>query len=150
MATTHAAPAPHLERVIGLVEASSALAEKAAVAAEDHDRMRKEAGTLIPGIVDTLLAIRVHDGPGGTRPLLEPDEKAACAEALADPVRALQVFTKVAGHFRAAQVDSLGRSAPEGGRTKQAQSSLDSPYTGRRTSQEPESWRRFRQGIMGS
>src|SRR4051794_10775871 len=104
--------APNLpEKIIRYIEASSALAEKAAAADAERARMEKHAGTLVPEIVETLLKIQIQ-GDGGPVPLLEPDEKAACAEALRDPVRALEVFTKVAAHFRRDQADRLGRPAP--------------------------------------
>jgi hypothetical protein len=79
-------------------------------------------------------------------PLLEADEKAACAQALRDPARALHILVKVAAHFKQAQADRVGQGDP-GRREKKA--TADSPYTGRRSSQEPESWQRFRRNIMG-
>lgn len=134
------------EKVISLIEASSAMAEKAASAEQARHDFEKEAGAMIPGLVDTLAAITIPGEQGPPVPLLEQDEKVACAEALKDPQRAFHILVKVANHFKNAQADRLGQGEPN---RREKKASTESPYAGRRTSQEPESWQRFRKGIMG-
>jgi hypothetical protein len=140
--------APSLpEKVVRFIEASSVMAEKAASREQEQLAFEKEADALIPGLVDLLASIQVEDPAHGTFPLLEPDEKVACAQALKDPARTLHILVKVAKHFKKAQADRLGQ--PQTGSTKQA--SHETPYTGRRRgAQEPASWQQFRQRVMGS
>jgi hypothetical protein len=136
------------ERIVTFVEASSAMAEKAASAEQVRQQQEKQAEALIPGIIDTLAAITI-EGERGPVPLLDPDEKTACVDALKDPVRALHILTRVAGHFKAAQADRLGRGET-GRREKKAGVGEQSPYAGRRTSEESPAWQNFRRSMLGN
>jgi hypothetical protein len=136
-------PASLPMRIVGFIEASSAMAEKAASAEQAQVEMQKEAAALIPGIVEILGEIKDGDGV----PLIGPGEKSACAESLADHVRTLDILTKVAAHFKKQQADILGKGVPEA-RTKRAAAG-DGPYTGRRGTPESPSWQQFRNAIMG-
>jgi hypothetical protein len=139
-------PASLPEKMISFVEAASAMAEKAASDEKARLDREKRAEALIPGIVDTLSGITVRIN-GTTEPLLQPDEKVACASALGDHVMALGILQKVAQQFKSAQADRIGQGQekdPSTGRQEK-----QGAYTGRRGSLEPPSFENFRRAILG-
>lgn len=132
------------ERIIGLIEVSSVMAEKSAAEETKRLSMQKEAQAFIPGLVDTLATLTVPDRDGRRVPMIEPDEKTACAVALQDPVMALSILTKVANFYKADQADAIGQPVP-----REKKASDAGPYAGRRTSDESPAWRKFRNDVMG-
>jgi hypothetical protein len=138
MAATKTRTVP--EKVLEFVDMSAAMAEKAASVLSKQEQLEKQAAELIPTAVDELLKAK----------LIEPEEKQAAMEALRDPVRTLQVLIKTA---RAKQDDNsitLGRPASNG--SEKRASTGNGPYAGRRhgETEEPESYRIFRDRLMGN
>ena len=139
--------APSLpEKMVDFVVVATTMAEKAASYEQAQAAMEKEADALIPGIVDILAATQIDDGDGQSVPLLQPNEKSACLDALKDPVKALNILTKVATHLKAANADRIGHAVS---RDKQANAKGLSPYAGRRSSAQSPAWERFQTQIMG-
>ena len=137
MASTKVKTIP--EKVLEFVDMSAAMAEKAASVLSRQETMEKQAADLIPTAVDELLKAK----------LIDPEEKQAALEALKDPVRALQILIKTS---RAKQDDNsitLGRPASNG--AEKRASAGTGPYAGRRhgDGEEPESFRVFRDRLMG-
>jgi hypothetical protein len=127
------------EKVLEFVDMSAAMAEKAASILSKQETMEKQAADLIPTAVDELLKAK----------LIEPEEKQAALEALKDPVRTLQILIKTS---RAKQDDNsfaLGQPASNG--SEKRASAGTGPYAGRRhgEGEEPESFRVFRDRLMG-
>ena len=127
------------EKVLEFVDMSAAMAEKAASVLSRQEQLEKQAADLIPTAVDELLKAK----------LIEPEEKQAALDALRDPVRTLQILIKTARTKADDNAFTLGQ--PLGGSTKQA-SAGPSPFVGRRhgEGEEPESFRVFRQRLMGA
>jgi hypothetical protein len=127
------------EKVLEFVDMSAAMAEKAASVLSRQEQMEKQAGELIPTAVDELLKAK----------LIEPEEKQAALDALKDPVRTLQVLIKTARTRSDDNSFTLGQ--PTGGAEKRANAG-PSPHVGRRhgEGEEPESFRVFRQRLMGN
>lgn len=110
-------------QVIDFVEASSTALAKAGDAIEKQAAQKQACDELIPAVVDAL----------AEHGRIESHEKQAAAEVLADPVKALQLLIKVAGHRSDAEQLSLGR--PEGGVKKAAfNDAASSPFAGGRRS----------------
>jgi hypothetical protein len=128
------------EKVLEFVDMSAAMAEKAASILSRQETMEKQAADLIPAAVDELLKAK----------LIDPEEKQAAITALKDPVRTLQILIKTA---RAKQEDNsitLGHPATNG--TEKRANAGAGPYAGRRhgEGEEPESFRVFRERLMGN
>lgn len=124
------------QKIIDHIGYSNAALEKAAAAQEKQAAAQREIESLIPACVDALVANQRIDST----------EKQAAAELLKDPVKAIQLLTKVAAHKNAAEISRLGSST--GGQTKTAShNSLSSPYVGARSSGMKESDRRLFAGL---
>jgi hypothetical protein len=128
------------EKVLEFVDMSAAMAEKAASVLSKNEAMEKQAADLIPTAVDELLKAK----------LIEPEEKQAALDALRDPVRTLQILIKTS---RAKQDDNsitLGHPAANG--SEKRANAGSGPWAGRRhgEGEEPESFRVFRDRLMGN
>ncbi len=86
------------QKVVEYIGYSSAALEKAAQELSQVDAQRQKVAALIPKAVEACLA---HER-------IEPSEKQALAAALTDPVKALELLTKLAGHRNPAEQAALG------------------------------------------
>tara|TARA_Y100001938_G_scaffold120883_1_gene168025 strand:- start:14628 stop:15029 length:402 start_codon:yes stop_codon:yes gene_type:complete len=125
------------QKVIEQIAWSSAALDKAETALAEKQASEQMYAKLIPAVVDAL----------ARNERIEEHEKAAAADMLRDPVKALEILEKVAEHRVEAAVGQLG--TPEGAVKSAGYNSLSSPFTGVPTSQEKESDRRFREAILG-
>jgi hypothetical protein len=109
-------------QVIDYVEASSTALAQASDTIEKQAAQKRACDELIPAVVDAL----------AEHGRIEQHEKAAAAEVLADPVKALQLLIKVAGHRSDAEQLSLGK--PNDGVVKKAafDDVTSSPFAGGR------------------
>jgi hypothetical protein len=147
VAQTPAQAPGSLGNLISYIEGTSEVLEKAAQMEQVEEDRVKEAETLIPGIVDDLSAITLTTEKGVVVPLLEQDEKQACAAALRDPKQAIHVLAKVARYYKTeVAANRLGRAAP----TEKKAHVGSTPYTGRRSGGEGAAEAKFRQAILGS
>jgi hypothetical protein len=108
-------------QVIDYVEASSTALAQASDTIEKQAAQKQACDELIPAAVDAL----------AEHGRIEQHEKQAAAEVLADPVKALQLLIKVAGHRSDAEQLSLGKP---GGVVKKAayDDVTSSPFAGGR------------------
>lgn len=121
------------EKVIEQIGYSSAALEKAARDQQVLETTRTKVAALIPQVVDALVA--------GER--IREDQREKAAKALADPVQALELLIKVAGHRNTGE-QSLGTPAGQaktaGANGRPGTNSLTQPMVGvRRTGQVKES-----------
>ncbi len=112
------------EKVVDYIGITSAAMEKAAVAQAAQEKQLEKVAALIPAAVEALVQ---HER-------INPTQKQAMADALRDPVKALEVIVKLAGHRNKEELSQLGQ--PVGGTTKAASHdtsrSLSSPFVGQR------------------
>lgn len=122
------------EKVIEHIGYSSAGLQKAAAALAAQEAQQQKAAGLIPAAVDALVS--------GER--IDEDQREKAAAALADPVKCLEILTKVAVHRNASE-RALGQPVPGDGQTKTASAgdgqydSLRDPHVGARTTQVKQS-----------
>jgi hypothetical protein len=116
------------EKMIDLIGFSSAAMEKAAGVMATKEAQEAKVAALIPAAVEALVQ----------NERILPHQKEAAAEALKDPVRALELITKLAGHRNTAEVNQLGTPVSRDGQQKQASHdpsrSLTTPHVGARSS----------------
>lgn len=117
MSTAPAVTAPAAAEMVEYIGYTSAALSKAAAAQEAHESQETKLAALIPGAVKALLD---HER-------ITPDQAEKAAEALKDPVKALQLLTKVAAHRNVAE-RSLGTGVNGDGQTKNA--NARGPYVG--------------------
>jgi hypothetical protein len=115
------------EKVIDMIGFSSAALTKAASSMAAKEAQDAKVAALIPAAVEALIQ----------NERIAPHQKEAAAEALRDPVRALELITKLAGHRNTAE-RQLGTPVPQDGQQKQAgydpARSLTSSHVGARSS----------------
>lgn len=122
------------EKVIEHIGYSSAALEKAAAEKAAWEAQQQKVAALIPAAVDALVS--------GER--IEEDQRQKAAEALRDPVKALEILTKVAVHRNASE-RALGQPVAGDGKTKAASAgggqynSLTDPHVGGRTTRVKQS-----------
>jgi hypothetical protein len=116
------------EKVVEYIACSSAALEKAAAAINHQDRVKQAVAAKIPEVVSVL----VEDER------ITPGQREKLAEALTNPVAALDLLIKVSRHRNAQELGQLG--APVGGQMKTAgasgsdpAASLTNPHVGART-----------------
>lgn len=134
------------ERVVETLQISALALQKAEQEAGEKTAAERRYATKIASAVERCVKCgRIDD---------TQDEREKLAAWLATPEGALEVIEKLAEHEVAPQataafgqqVDANGRLA--GGSTKKASyDSVNDNYVGRRTGQEPESWRRLTAGL---
>jgi hypothetical protein len=134
------------ERVVETLQISALALQKAEQEAHEKTAAERRYATKIASAVERCVKCgRIDD---------TQDEREKLAAWLATPEGALEVIEKLAEHEVAPQtaaafgqqVDANGR--PAGGSTKKASyDSVNDNYVGRRTGQEPESWRRLTAGL---
>jgi len=81
---------------------------------------------------------------------IEGSEKEACERAGHSHEQCLQLLIKLAAHRNSAEEAALGQPVDHNGQAANGQvkkASDYSNYVGRRSSEQPESWRRLAQGI---
>lgn len=109
------------QKVVDFVEASGTALAQAGEALEKQAAQQQACDELIPGVVDAL----------ASNGRIEPHEKEAAAAVLKDPVKALQLLTKVANHRNDAEQLQLGK--PNGQeKTAGFEDAASSPYAGGR------------------
>lgn len=128
-----AAPAHTLpEKVAHLIGYSNAALEKADAALAAHEASLAKVAELIPTAVKALV----------DNERIQPGEEKLAAELLKDPVKVMQLLTKVAAHRNAGE-HTLGQPVDAAGQAKQAghtpASSLTNAHVGARTSELRES-----------
>jgi len=116
------------EKIVEFIGYSQAALEKAAALVADHE---KKASALTECRKKAVEAMIEHER-------VRPDQRAKLAEALQDPVRALELLAKVAGHRNREELAHLGNGVDGNGRVKAAahadpSRSLNSPFVGART-----------------
>jgi hypothetical protein len=122
------------EKVIEYIGYSSAALEKAAQDMAAREAQKTKVAELIPAAVDALVS--------GER--IDEDQREKAAAALADPVKVLEILTKVAVHRNASE-RALGQPVAGDGQTKQASAghgqydSLQDPNVGARTTKVKQS-----------
>jgi hypothetical protein len=134
------------ERVVETLQISALALQKAEQEAHEKTAAERRYATKIASAVEKCVKCgRIDD---------TPDEREKLAAWLVTPEGALEVIEKLAEHEVAPQttaalgqqVDANGR--PAGGSTKKASyDSVNDNYVGRRSGQEPESWRRLTAGL---
>lgn len=122
------------EKVIEYIGFSSAALDKAANHMQQTEQQRAKVAELIPAAVDALVS--------GER--IDEDQREKAAEALSDPVKVLEILTKVAVHRNASE-SALGQPVGNG-QTKTAGAngngqydSLSDPHVGARTTKVKQS-----------
>lgn len=135
-------PALPVERVLDFVQVTGAIMEKAAAKEAKESAQMTKIAELIPQAVKALL----------DNERIEPHQKEAAEKVLKDPVKALEILIKTAGHRNDAERARLGQPTQAAGqRTKQGSAnynSLNDGYVGRRSSPgEKESDRAFKSGL---
>jgi len=125
------------EKVIEYIGYSAAALEKAAAAMTQQEAQQQKVAEFIPTAIDALLS--------GER--IDEDQREKAAAALADPVKALEILTKVAVHRNASE-RALGTPVNGNGQEKSASASgngngqydsLTSPHVGERTTKVKQS-----------
>jgi hypothetical protein len=122
------------EKVVEYIGYSSAALEKAAADIAAREAQQTKVAELIPTAVDALVS--------GER--IDEEQREKAAEALADPVRCLEILTKVAVHRNASE-RALGQPVAGDGQTKTAGAgngqydSLQDPHVGARTTKVKQS-----------
>jgi hypothetical protein len=123
------------EKVVDYIGFSSAALEKAAAQLQHVDQQRQKVAALIPAAVDALIS--------GER--IDENQRAKAAEALRDPVKVLEILTKVAVHRNTTE-RTLGQPVTGNGQTKTAgangngqYNSLLDPCVGARTTRVKQS-----------
>lgn len=116
------------EKVVEYVGYTGAVIEKAAAQENRLKAQRAKVAALIPAAVNALVA----------NGRIREDQCTKAAEALADPVQALELLTKVAAHRTADELAQLGTGVPTTGTTKTASAndparSLTNPNVGARS-----------------
>ena len=110
---------------------------KAAADKKAADEKQAAVNKVIPRVVDAMVE---HER-------IRPDQREKLAEELRDPVRALELMIKVAGHRNAAEAAKLGEGVPTG-RDKSASHQVRSaPYVGANNPGVPESTAKFFSGL---
>ena len=125
------------QKVIEQIAWSSAALDKAETSLAEKQAMEQKYAELIPAVVDAL----------AKNERIEEHEKAAAADMLQDPLKALEILEKVAEHRTSAETGQLG--TPTGTVKAAGYNSLNSPFAGVPTSNEKESDRRFREALLG-
>lgn len=123
------------EKVVEYIGYSSAALEKAAAQMEQQEKQRQKVAALIPTVVDALVS--------GER--IDENQREKAAEQLRDPVKVLEILSKVAVHRNASE-RALGEPVGNNGQTKTAgangngqYNSLESPLCGVRTTKVKQS-----------
>lgn len=124
------------EKVIEYIGYSSAALEKAAELKRQGDEQQQKIAALIPAAVDALVS--------GER--IDESQREKAAEVLKDPVKALEMLTKVAIHRNASE-QALGTAVAGDGKSKTASAngggggynSLEDPNVGARTTKVKQS-----------
>jgi hypothetical protein len=125
------------EKVISYIGVTDAALEKAAAFEQDVTTKQANAEKLIPAAVDALVA---HNR-------IQPGEREKVAALLKDPVKVLELFTKLAGHRNANELGTLGTGVDANGTQKTASAgtggtpaqSLTNPHVGGRTTRTKQS-----------
>lgn len=128
------------ERIVDYIGFSDAAMEQAATFQKGVAEKQAAAKALIPEVVEVLVQ---HER-------IKDNERDKAAAALADPVQALEILKKVAGHRNRQEMGTLGQGVD--GQTKTASAnntfdSLNSAHVGARTPRVKQSDARFYQGL---
>jgi hypothetical protein len=135
------------ERVVETLQISALALQKAEKEANEKTSAEQRYTNKIASAVEKCVKCgRIDD---------TTDEREKLAAWLITPEGALEVIEKLAEHEidppiaagLGKQVDAQGRSTSNGHTKKASYDSLNDPYVGRRTGQEPESWRRLTTGL---
>lgn len=135
------------ERVVETLQISALALQKAEKEAADKTSAEQRYAIKIASIVNKCVKCGRIDNT--------PDEREKLAAWLATPEGALEVIDKLAEHEvdppaaveLGKQVDAQGRPAGNGQVKRASYDSLNDPHVGRRTGEEPESWRRLAAGL---
>jgi len=135
------------ERVVETLQISALALQKAEKEANEKTAAVQRYTTKIAAVVEKCVKCgRIDD---------TKDEREKLAAWLATPEGALEVIDKLAEHevdppATAAlghQVDAKGHPITNGTTKRASHDSMNNPYVGQRTGQEPESWRRLAAGL---
>lgn len=126
------------EKVIEQIQISSLGMEKAAAEIKQVRDKQAQVTKLIPQVVDVMVQFE----------RCYPTQREKLAEMLKDPVKALELLIKVAGHRNADEIARLGQPliAPTE-KTAAAYDSLKSNYVGQRTTMTKQSTARLFEGL---
>ena len=106
---THASLSlPH--KVLEHVRVSDAYVQKTAAERAERQQVQTAVDSLIPQVCDTLVK----------HARVKPEEREKLAGMLKNPVKALEILMKVAGHRNADELAKLGQPVGANGQTKQA------------------------------
>lgn len=112
-----------VQKIVDYIGFSDAAMSKAAAVLESQREQTEKLAQLVPAAVEACVE----------NERIEPHQKEALATALRDPVRAVELVIKLAGHRNAAEISRIGTPV---GATKAANydpaTSLTSGYVGAR------------------
>lgn len=111
-----------VQKIIDYIGYSDAAMSKAAAVMQEKDEQAEKLAALIPQAVAACVE---HER-------IEPHQKEALAEALTDPVRAVELVTKLAGHRNGAEAARLGTPVATKTAGYDPEASLTSGYVGAR------------------
>lgn len=135
------------ERVVETLQISALALQKHEKEAADRAAADQRYTSKVAAVVDKCVKCgRIDD---------TKEEREKLAEWLQTPEGALEVIDKLAEHEvepkvaaeLGKQVDANGRQVNNGQVKRASYDSLNDPHVGRRTGQEPESWRRLTAGL---
>lgn len=116
------------EKVVDYIGFSSAALEKAAEHMRADEAQKQKIASMIPAAVEALVS--------GER--ITEDQREKAAEALRDPVKALEILTKTALHRNTAE-RALGQPVVGQTKTASAYDSTQDPHVGARTTKVKQS-----------
>lgn len=133
------------ERVVNTMQIAAAALQKAEAEQQEKQATEVKYAQAIPAAVDACVRFsRIDD---------TPEEREKLAQWLATPQGALEVVMKLAEHEVEQSNATLGQGVDANGRPaastqKRASAGANGEYLGgRRSSEKPESWRRFEAAI---
>jgi hypothetical protein len=111
-----------VQKIVDYIGYSDAAMTKAAAVLQERDAQTEKLAQLIPQAVSACVQ----------NERIEPHQKEALANALRDPVRAMELVIKLAAHKNAAEMSRLGTPVAEKAASYDPSGSLTSGYVGAR------------------